>query len=273
MARRPHLAHQLDRADVDAQLERGRGHQGAQVAGPQAVLDAQASVLGQAAVVGRHLVGAEALTEEVRQALRQPAGVDEHQRRAVVAHVVGDAVDHLAQLLGGGHRAQLALGHLDAHRQAPGVPAVDDGGGPRRPRPGEEAGRLLDGPLGGRQPDALGAAGELQVLEALQGEREVRAALVARQGVDLVDDHAVHVPQHRPAALRRDEQVEALGCGHEEGRRVPHHGGARPARGVAGAHGHRDGRHRTAELAGHLGDLRQRPLEVLVDVDGQGLQG
>ncbi len=41
----PDLAHQLDRADVDAQLQRGGGDQGAQVAGPQPGLDPVAPVL------------------------------------------------------------------------------------------------------------------------------------------------------------------------------------------------------------------------------------
>ena len=36
---RPDLAHQFDRADVDAELERGRGHQRTQVAGAEARLD------------------------------------------------------------------------------------------------------------------------------------------------------------------------------------------------------------------------------------------
>ena len=52
-ARRADLAHQLDRADVDAQLQRRGGDQGPQVAGPQPRLDPLPPVLGQAAVVRR----------------------------------------------------------------------------------------------------------------------------------------------------------------------------------------------------------------------------
>ena len=66
---RSHLAHELHRPDVDAELERRRGHQGPEVAGAQAVLHAQAAVLGQAAVVRGHLLGPEPLAEEVGEAL------------------------------------------------------------------------------------------------------------------------------------------------------------------------------------------------------------
>ena len=54
---RPDLADQLDRTDVDSQLERGGGHQRPQVAGPQALLDDAPSGGGEAAVVGGHLEG------------------------------------------------------------------------------------------------------------------------------------------------------------------------------------------------------------------------
>ena len=65
--------------DVDAELEGGRGHQGPQVPGPQAVLHPLAAVLRQAAVVGGHLVGPEPLGQEVGQALGHPPGVDEDE--------------------------------------------------------------------------------------------------------------------------------------------------------------------------------------------------
>ena len=55
-AGRAHLADQLDGADVDAQLQRGGGHQGFEVAGPEAVLGAVAALGGQRAVVGGHRI-------------------------------------------------------------------------------------------------------------------------------------------------------------------------------------------------------------------------
>ena len=84
-ARRADLADQLDRADVDAELERRGGHERAQVAGAQAGLDPVAALLREAAVVRGDDVVAEPLAELVRDALGQPARVDEHQRGAVLA--------------------------------------------------------------------------------------------------------------------------------------------------------------------------------------------
>ena len=46
-ARRADLAHQLHRPHVDAELERGRGHQGPQVPGPQPGLDPLPAAAGQ----------------------------------------------------------------------------------------------------------------------------------------------------------------------------------------------------------------------------------
>ena len=55
-ARRAELADEVDRADVDPQLQRRRGHQGRELAGLEAALALQPLLLGQAAVVGGHPV-------------------------------------------------------------------------------------------------------------------------------------------------------------------------------------------------------------------------
>ena len=54
----------------------------------------------------------------------------------------------------------------------------------------------------------------------------MRPSLVAGQSVDLVDDHRAHAGECLPAALGGEVQVEALGRGDEERRRVLDHGGA-----------------------------------------------
>ena len=113
----------------------------------------------------------------------------------------------------------------------------------------------------------------LDLLEALEGERQVRAALVTCQGMDLVDYHGPHVAEDRPGAPGGDEQVKALGGGDQEGRRLAQHRASRTGGGVSGAHRHCDGRHRQAQLASDLCNLCERSLEVLVDVDSKGLQG
>jgi hypothetical protein len=53
---------------------------------------------------------------------------------------------------------------------------------------------------------------------------------------------------------------------------VAQHGGALRCRRVAGAHGDAVGRGQ-AQLVGHGGDLAQGALEVLGDVDREGLEG
>ncbi len=102
--------------------------------------------------------------------------------------------------------------------------------------------------------------------------REVRAALVARHRVDLVDDDRLDGAQRVAALLAGDQQVERLGGGDHEARRLAHHRAALRAGGVAGAHRHAHLGRIEAELGGDARDLGQRPFEVLGDVDGQRLQ-
>jgi hypothetical protein len=187
---RPDLAHQLHRSDIDAQLERGGGHQGPQITGPQSLLDDPASGGRQTAMVGGHLqsgihpvdvgdgatVGPEAVggpeavvggligcvgrSQPQGQLMGDPlghlAGVDEDQRGAVLEYVGGNAVEDVPHLLRAGHRLQFTAGKLDVHVELALVAAVDDGGRrSARINAGEEASHDLQGTLGGRQPDAL----------------------------------------------------------------------------------------------------------------------
>ena len=111
-----------------------------------------------------------------------------------------------------------------------------------------------------------------QRLEALERQREMRSPLVARDGMDLVDDQGLGGAQQLAALLARDEQVERLGSRHDERRRLAQHRGALRLRGVAGAH--RDGQLRRLEpvALGDGSDLAEGALEVLRDVDGERLQ-
>ncbi len=187
--------------------------------------------------------------------------------------VFGDPVDDLAELFGGGHRREFGPRKFDGDVQPPGVTAVDDGGRPSGADAGEKPGRLFDGPLGGREADPLGPGTGLEVFEALQGEGQVGTPLVPGQGVDLVHDHRLHLAERRPASGRGDQEIETFRRRHQEGRRVLDHGGPGSGGGVAGADGHRDRGDGQAQGGRLLGDLGQGALEVLVDVDGQGLQG
>jgi hypothetical protein len=82
-ARRAQLAHQLHVTDVDAELERRRRHDRAQLARLQAPLDGEPGALGQRAVMGRDHALAEERLEIVRHALAHAPTGHEHQRRLV----------------------------------------------------------------------------------------------------------------------------------------------------------------------------------------------
>ena len=82
-ARRADVAHQVDRADVDAELERRRRHHERDLARLEPLLRLEPRAARHAAVVRGHPAGAEPLLERVRHALHQPARVDEHDGGAV----------------------------------------------------------------------------------------------------------------------------------------------------------------------------------------------
>ena len=86
--------------------------------------------------------------------------------------------------------------------------------------PAQEPRDLIERTLRGGQADALGRLlGEL--VQPFERQREVRAALGGRQGVDLVDDHPPDAAQGL-ASLRREHQVERLRRGDEDVGRVRH---------------------------------------------------
>src|SRR5579875_329671 len=125
--RGPDLAHELDRSDVDAELEGGGRHERAQLPRPKPSLHHAAARGGEAPVVGGDGEPVRALREQVRDALGHLARVHEDERRAVRAHVAGDAVEHVFELLVARHRLELRAWELHRDVQVPHVPAVDDG--------------------------------------------------------------------------------------------------------------------------------------------------
>ena len=76
---------------------------------------------------------------------------------------------------------------------------VDDRG--QRTVAHEQPRHRLDRSLRGRQPDPVGPL-LAQRFETLEGEGQVRAALVAGDGVDLVDDHRLDRAQRVAPAAR-----------------------------------------------------------------------
>ena len=148
--------------------------------------------------------------------------------------------------------------HVDLEVQRLADPRVDERA--RARRADHEAPDLLERVLRRRQADALRLA-LLERGEAFERQREVRAALRRRDGVDLVEDDRLDAREDLARAAGEHE-VERLGRGDEDVRRVAAHRGAVALRRVAGAHA--DGQRRA--------DPAQRRAQVAVDVVRERLQ-
>ena len=81
--RRLDLDHEVDGAHVDPELERGRRDEAGDPAGLQILLDEDALLAGEAAVMGPGDLALGELVEAQREPLGEPAVVDEDDRRAV----------------------------------------------------------------------------------------------------------------------------------------------------------------------------------------------
>ena len=213
--RRAELADEIDRADVDAELERGGGDDGPQLAGPRAVpRPRRRRSIERLPWWAATISSPSELAEEVGDPLGHPAGVDEDERRAVRLDVLGDQLEDRGQLLVGRDRAELVVGQLDGDVERAPVADVDDRAARRavcgravRARADEQAGDRRDRALSGRAGrSGLGGAPPVRgddAVEALEAEGQVRASLVPGEGVDLVDDHGVARRRAAPGPARR----------------------------------------------------------------------
>ncbi len=199
-----------------------------------------------------------------------PPGVHEDERRAVLAHERGDAVVRLAPQVVRSDRRELVRRDLDPEVERAAPPRLDDGAARAPAAVGalaadEEARHLLDRVHRRGEADALRPAAR-ERLEPLEGEREVRASLVARHRVDLVHDDRLDRRERRPPALGGEEQVERLRGRHEHVRGDPHHRRA-PGRGRV-PRADRDAQVGRGEplRAREVGELRERAAQVLLDV-------
>jgi hypothetical protein len=227
------------------------------------------------------------LVQPAGQPLGQAAGVDEHDRGAVLVDQLEQAgvhggPDRAAHRPGGqvaagrlGHHlaegAEVLDGYDDLELERLAHPGVDHRDGPRPPPtigPAEEAGDLLQRALRGRQPDALRRAGGDR-LEPFEREGQVRAPLGRGHGVDLVDDHRFDVAQRLPGA-GREHEVQRFRRGDEDVGRGADEVAPYVGRGVPGADPDGGLVHLLPEALRGEGDAPQWRAQVLVDVDGQG---
>ena len=280
------LYDEVDRAHVDAELQGGGGDHGGQARGLEVLLDDGALLATHRAVVGARQRQVESsllgdLVEPAGESLGKPAGVREDDARALLRDEIDDTLldmrpDGRAARIGG--RRPVDVEFL-THRRHVGDRHDD------REIPGLLCGRRDDRDLAlgtqearhfavrldrGGEPDALSRAAA-QLIEALEREGEVRAALGAGECVHLVDDHGAHVAEDR-SRLRGEEEEERLRRRDED---VGWGGGHAPAlvgRGIAGAHADADVGHRQAEALRLALDAREGCAQVALDVDGECLE-
>ncbi len=178
------LAHQIDIADVDAELERCGRDERTQLAALQALLGVEPVLARQAAVVRGDVLFADALGQVARGALGEPPRVDEDQRRAVLAHQRREAVVDLQPDLARHHCFQRRRRQLDREVALSHVAGVDDRAiGPAggiAALADEETRDLVDRFLRRRQADARELTSR-QRLQPFQRQRQMRAAFVRRQ--------------------------------------------------------------------------------------------
>ncbi len=221
------------------------------------------------------------LVEADRQPLGEPAAVDEDDRRAVLLDELEDRrVDRRPDRLGGRLVAGCHHDIVERHRlrqlavgsQLPQVLDRDDHLEVEllaRARVDElnlaiardEATDLLEWALRRREADSLCRLGE-QGVEPFEGERQVRAALRPRDGMDLVHDHGLERAQSL-ASLRGQHQVERLRGRDQDVGRLLDELAALLLRRVAGTDA-------DAELRLESGE---RPAQVALDVVVERLQG
>src|SRR5215212_2879126 len=89
--------------------------------------------------------------------------------------------------------------------------------------------------------------------------------------MDLVNDDRLDAAEDFPG-VRSRQQVERLGGGDEDVRRVAAEAGALGLRGVAGARGDLGDHEFVTARGGYVRDAGQRRAEVALDVDSQGLE-
>ncbi len=263
-ARSSDLTDQIDRTDIDPELERGGRDHRLDDPALQLVLRAKAKPTGEAPVMGQDCLLAEPLFEVVGDPFREPARVDEDQRRSVGIDEIGQAIVDLGPHLVRGHRSELVLRNHDRELH---VAAVSDRNDLRRGA--QEARHLLDGLHRRRKTDPLRSPARGfgdQTIEPLHREREMGAAFVVGDRVDFVDDHRFDGPEDLPAFLGSQEDVERLRRRHQDVRHRAKHFLPLRGRSVSGAHRRSDRREGDAAPRGEIPDSSEGHFEVLVDV-------
>ena len=267
--RAPELHHQVHRTDVDAQLERGSGDHRPQLAPLELLLGREPELARHASVVRRHRPRPETVAEVMGDALSELAGVGEDERRPVLGGELHQPVVDLAPHLVGGDGAQVVLRRLE--RQLPPSEMADLHHGASLGTTGEKGGECLHRFLGCREADQLRTTANLR-LEPLEREGQMAPTLVPGEGVNLVHDDRLHVPERLATPGRGEDQVEGLGRGDEDVRRAAEHLRPLAGRRVASPHLDADGLGRETFPGRELVDGLERTEQVLLHVVAERLE-
>ena len=151
---------------------------------------------------------------------------------------LGQAIVDLLPHLRRHHRFERSGRHFEREIARAPMAGVDDGArrlAAVRAGADQEARHRFDRLLGGREADALqSAAAERR--QALQRKQQMRAALVRRQRMDLIDDHGAGGLEHRAAGFRAEQHVERFRRRDHDVRRGAAHAVALARRRIAGPH-------------------------------------
>ena len=271
------LQHEVDRAHVDAELERRSRDEPAQVAGLQLVLDEQTLFARDRPVVGAYQLLLGELVDAGRDSLGEAARIDEHDGRAVLSDQLDESrIDRRPDavlafrtvFILSGQPGHVFDRHLDGdlHRLQP--PCVHDRD--LAVCAAEKTADLLQRALRGREADALRLnLGELA--QPLQAQRQVAAALGRRDGMDLVDDQPADRGQDLARGAGQDEE-QRLRRGDEDVGRVAFHRPPDFGRCVARPDRNRDVGWLDALRLHLVADADQRRAQVAVDVVRERLQ-
>ncbi len=194
-------------------------------------------------------------------ALGQLAGIHEDQRRAMTVDKPRDLPVDLMPLLVRTDRRKRRGWYDDCHVHLATVSDVHQRAIP--PHAHEKSGDLFQRLLRGGQADALNRA--RQCFQALQRERQMRAAFVAGKRVNFIDNCRPDASQHFASAGAGQQDVERLGGGDEDVRRFAQHCRAIALRRIAGTNQDADLR----EVRIKLRQFVQRTLQVLLNVIAQ----
>src|SRR5215471_11981269 len=125
--RRAELTHQIDIADVDAQLQGSGCDECFELAALQAALRVEAQLLRHAAVVRRYVLLADALGQMACDPLRVSSSVHENQSRAVLTDQLGKSVVGFRPGVARHDSFQWRLRHLDRQIALANETRIDEG--------------------------------------------------------------------------------------------------------------------------------------------------